>query len=134
MKLKADPCPCGCRKLIVRPLFGNVEASLYREEADELVRRWNAFEIEDTQTPHLLAAEINALPQRVRDYIHHLETDADPAGDKWRLAAAEENLAALSVHLARIGAKGGKKKGATKKRGSANYYREMARTRWEKPK
>jgi hypothetical protein len=45
----------------------------------------------------LLAAEINALPQRVRDYIHHLETDADPAGDKWRLAAAEENLAALTT-------------------------------------
>lgn len=49
--------------------------------------------------PKLLAAEINALPKRVRDFIHHLETDADPAGDKWRLAAAEENVAGLAEML-----------------------------------
>lgn len=91
------------------------------------VLRWlGPTQSDDVKTPHLLAAEINALPQRVRDYIHHLETDADPAGDKWRLAAAEENLAALTVHMASIGAKGGKKKGPTKKRGGANHYRDMA--------
>lgn len=31
-------------------------------------------------SPPLLAAEINSLPGRVRDYIHDLETQADPAG------------------------------------------------------
>ena len=56
---------------------------------------------ETTPEPKLLAAEINALPKRVRDYIHHLETDADPAGDKWRLAAAEENVAALTALLSK---------------------------------
>jgi hypothetical protein len=29
---------------MVTPLFGHVESSLSREEADELVRRWNHFE------------------------------------------------------------------------------------------
>lgn len=47
MKIRAEPCPCGdCRKWIVRPLINCVEASLSKEDADELVRRWNSFEEE----------------------------------------------------------------------------------------
>lgn len=42
--LKTAPCPCGCPKVIVTPLFHHAEASLYKEEADELVKRWNAYE------------------------------------------------------------------------------------------
>lgn len=30
--------------------------------------------------PTLTAAEINALPPRVRGYIHMIETDCDPSG------------------------------------------------------
>lgn len=63
------------------------------------------------EVPTLLAAEINALPARVRAYIHHLESDADPAGDKWRLAYLEETNAALkaamSTHDAAHGGGGG---------------------------
>ena len=50
MKLEAKPCPCGCKKWIVGPLFYAVEASLYKEEADELVRRWNSFEKEQPES------------------------------------------------------------------------------------
>lgn len=41
------------------------------------------------------AAEINKLPQRVRDYIHWLETDADPQGtirENFRLRDENKNL------------------------------------------
>lgn len=61
-----------------------------------VLRIWPDYWATPRPGPKLLAAEINALPQRVRDFIHHLETDADPAGDKWRLAAAEENVAGLT--------------------------------------
>lgn len=94
MKLTAEACPCGCSKFIVKPLFGSVDASLPKEEADELVKRWNAFE------PKF----------------------------------APGNYAPPGEYLATIGSKGGKKKGVTKKRGDAKHYRDMANTRWEKPK
>lgn len=54
MKVRAERCRCRpfeqdpekqyCSKWIVTPLFYSAEASLPKEEADELVRRWNAFE------------------------------------------------------------------------------------------
>lgn len=47
MKLYAEPCPCGCSKFIVRPLFSNVDSSLSKEDADELVLRWNALEAKE---------------------------------------------------------------------------------------
>jgi hypothetical protein len=50
----------------------------------------------------LLSAEINALPERVRSFIHDLETRADPAGDVRRAHIAEENVAALTAKLAEI--------------------------------
>lgn len=51
------------------------------------------------ETPTLLADEINALPPRVRAYIHDLETRADPAGDLWALHGCRENLAAVTKLL-----------------------------------
>lgn len=44
MEQTAKPCPCGCKKWIVSPLFHCQEASLHKDEAEDLVRRWNAFE------------------------------------------------------------------------------------------
>lgn len=44
MRLRAVPCPCGCAKWLVEPLFHSVDATLYKEEADQLVQRWNHFE------------------------------------------------------------------------------------------
>lgn len=50
----------------------------------------------------LLASEINALPERVRRYIHDLETNADPAGDKWRILALEETVIGLQAEIKRL--------------------------------
>lgn len=44
MRLNATPCPCGCKNFIVGPMFNSVDASIPKDEADELVRRWNMFE------------------------------------------------------------------------------------------
>ena len=44
------------------------------------------------------AVHINALPEKLRQYIHDLETDADPAGDKARLLMLKEQVDGLS-HL-----------------------------------
>lgn len=44
----------------------------------------------------VLAAEINALPERLRRYVHDLEQRADPAGDVRRAFVAEENAIALN--------------------------------------
>ena len=41
--------------------------------------------------------EINALPKRVRGYIHDLETRCNPAGDVQALAACRESVAALKA-------------------------------------
>lgn len=38
---------------------------------------------------------INALPAPLRRYVHDLETNADPAGDKLQLLILEENTTAL---------------------------------------
>ncbi len=55
----------------------------------------------ETSNP-LLAAEINELPERVRQYIHDLETNADPAGDKWRILALEQNVSGLTAEIERL--------------------------------
>lgn len=44
------------------------------------LRRERDAALQREPKPSLLANEINALPQRVRDYIMWIETDADPAG------------------------------------------------------
>lgn len=49
----------------------------------------------------LLAAEINALPERVRRWIHILESDP-AAGDKWRLLEAQQNIAGLTAEVERL--------------------------------
>lgn len=46
--------------------------------------------------------EINALPQRLRDYIHHLETDADPAGTLRENFRLREENAALRAECERL--------------------------------
>lgn len=44
---------------------------------------------------------INALPAPLRRYVHDLETNADPAGDKIRLLILEENNIALIARVER---------------------------------
>jgi len=41
--------------------------------------------------------EINMLPKRLRDYIHDLETDCDPAGTIREVFALRENQKALET-------------------------------------
>ena len=45
--------------------------------------------------------EWEALPQRVKDYIHELEANADPAGTVREVFALRENVRALQVLLER---------------------------------
>ena len=50
-----------------------------------------------------VADEVNALPERLRKYIAHLETDADPAGalrDNFRLVEENKMLRAECSRLA----------------------------------
>ena len=42
------------------------------------------------------AANVNALPEPLRRYIHDLETRCDPGGDVQTMAALRENVAGLS--------------------------------------
>jgi len=42
---------------------------------------------------------INALPQPLRDYIHDLETRADPAGDVAQIAFLKETVDALVIRV-----------------------------------
>lgn len=47
MRLELRPCPCGeCPKFNAWPLFAGQDTSLAKEQAEELVRRWNSFEPE----------------------------------------------------------------------------------------
>lgn len=43
--------------------------------------------------------EINALPERVRKYIHDLETRCDPAGDVAKLALQRDAIAGLERRI-----------------------------------
>jgi hypothetical protein len=66
MKLTMTPCPCGkCKKFIVEPLFGCQCSALLKEDAEELVRRWNAFEGEYLHgwTPYQIREFIEAEPE-----------------------------------------------------------------------
>jgi uncharacterized coiled-coil DUF342 family protein len=46
--------------------------------------------------------EVNALPDRVRNYIHNLEARCDPAGDVQELVCLRENCKALGAELAKL--------------------------------
>lgn len=48
------------------------------------------------------AAEINALPESIRQWIHYLETAVDPAGDLRRLRELEVENAQLRAKLAEL--------------------------------
>ena len=54
--------------------------SLSLDEADVL--GWDTAKAEPTEVivPCMTAEEVNALPEKVRDYIHQLATNADPSG------------------------------------------------------
>ena len=45
---------------------------------------------------------INALPEKLRSYIHALSTRCDPAGEVQELVCLRENVKALEVQLANI--------------------------------
>jgi hypothetical protein len=63
-KLIAKPCPCGCKKFIVTPLFGCQCSSLSEKDANELVKRWNSYE-----PAECIQASKNLI-QEVRDWLH----------------------------------------------------------------
>ena len=48
-----------------------------------------------------LTKQINDLPEMLRQYVHDLEADADPAGDKMRIVCLEENMAGLTDEIDR---------------------------------
>lgn len=50
----------------------------------------------------LTPAQWNALPAYIRDYVHHLETDADPAGTLRENYALRQNVAALCDKVERL--------------------------------
>lgn len=45
------------------------------------------------------AAEINALPQRLRNYIHDLETRCDPSGDVQTIAILRDQVNELQAEV-----------------------------------
>lgn len=44
-------------------------------------------------------ANVNALPEPLRHYIHQLETNCDPAGDQRNLIIARDTIAQLQAHV-----------------------------------
>lgn len=58
--------------------------------------------IEDDWTP--TAANINALPEPLRRYIHHLETHADPSLTLQQLWEARQQVRQLEAMVARLAA------------------------------
>lgn len=64
----------------------------------------SGLKITDLMTPAPdIITLINALPQRLRDYIHHLETDCDPQGtirENFRLREENKGLRAECERLA----------------------------------
>ena len=47
----------------------------------------------------MTSEEVNALPERVRRYIHDLETNADPAGMVQENTCLRENILALTARV-----------------------------------
>jgi hypothetical protein len=69
----------------------NIEA--YRQQG-----RDNVIPPDWTPTP----AAINALPEQLRQYIHDLETNADPAGTIRELTIARDTIRQLSARIAEL--------------------------------
>ena len=46
-----------------------------------------------------IIGQINQLPKRLRDYIHDLETNADPAGTVREVFALKENQKRLEMKI-----------------------------------
>lgn len=79
---------------------------------NELFRgdKWTDAEIADISQLRsglkgpVMAGEINTLPDRIRLYIHDLETNADPAGTIQDLAAQRENCEAMTERYRKLAA------------------------------
>lgn len=52
--------------------------------------------------PPVTASEVKALPMRMRQYVHMLETDCDPSGTIRELAYAKEQIAQLTAKIASL--------------------------------
>lgn len=76
--------------------------TVYDEEKGETVNIEAAdgeLGVPEVQTPLSLSEQISRLPKQLRDHIHNLETNADPAGNVREIAALRENQAALEGKL-----------------------------------
>jgi hypothetical protein len=83
-------------KRVAMLLLDNDKAAIMDWARGVVLKLGAPCEVERLTANPPLSAEINALPERVRQYIHDLETDADPAGDKWRILALEQNVTGLT--------------------------------------
>ncbi len=57
------------------------------------------FEIHLSRCAEVTAEEINALPEKLRRYIHDLATRSDPAGDIRTIASLTEQRDALVLRV-----------------------------------
>jgi hypothetical protein len=88
--------------LIIGWLLHEVENPPHEREPPHCSTCSCGMPADETHAAAMLSSEINALPDRVRSFIHDLETRADPAGDVRRAHVAEENAAALLVEIERL--------------------------------
>lgn len=76
MKAHRQPCPCGCKRFVVPPLIYCQCGTLSEQEADELVRRWNAFEAVPGKTYAKFAVQLGRMSREMRhdvvDYVDEL--------------------------------------------------------------
>jgi hypothetical protein len=91
----------------------------YSARLDEAAReRESQLAAEQAAKPEdygaVLASEINALPPKLRAYVHDLETRADPAYDVRRAFVAEENAAAMAKRVEELEAAISRVRGLTR--------------------
>lgn len=61
-RLFIEPCPCKqCKKVLIRPIFYSQDASIYPEEADALVRAYNAHKALLSVVKELYAQRSNIM-------------------------------------------------------------------------
>lgn len=76
MKAHRQPCPCGCDRFVVPPLIFCQCSTLSEAEADELVRRWNAFETAPSEAHGKFMVQIGRMSDGMRhdilDYVDKL--------------------------------------------------------------
>lgn len=78
-----------------------IAALLLRRQADLISAREELATLKaDDWTP--TAANINALPERIRRVVHQLETRCDPSGDTRELVIARDTCRALEAENSRL--------------------------------